>query len=138
MWTGDLVLPGANVVIPHSRGGDLRQYLASLNRVRQAGPARLLPAHGTEVVEVERALRRHAEHKARREDQVVAALAAGRAAVPEITESIYHGLAPALVKAAHENVRSHLEKLRQEQRAVETEGHWTLRPEPHVTGATSP
>jgi hypothetical protein len=68
--------------------------------VRQAGPARLLPAHGTEVVEVERALRRHAEHKARREDQVVAALAAGRTAVPEITESIYHGLAPALVKAA--------------------------------------
>jgi len=138
MWTGDLVLPGANVLIPQSRGGDLRQYLASLDRLEQAGPSRLLPAHGTEIVEVDRALRRHREHKARREDQVMAALAAGRTAVPEITESIYHGLAPALVKAAHENVRSHLEKLRQEQRAVETEGQWTLRPEPHVTGATSP
>ena len=46
-----------------------------------------------------------------RERQVIAALAAGRATVQAIAESIYDGLAPALMPAAHENVRAHLEKL---------------------------
>ena len=98
----------------------------------------MLPAHGDEILDTERVLRRHLEHRQRREDQVVAALAAGRATVPEITESIYHGLATALVKAAQENVRAHLEKLRQEQRAIEHEGRWTPGPMPHATGATLP
>ena len=49
-----------------------------------------------------------------RERQVLAALAAGRDTVPAIAESIYDGLAPALLPAARENVRAHLEKLEQE------------------------
>lgn len=138
MLTGDLVLPGGNVLIPHSRGGDLRQYLSSLERLRGLAPSRMLPAHGAEILDPERALRRHLAHRQEREAQVVAALAAGRTTVTEITESIYHGLATALVKAAQENVRAHLEKLRQEQRAVEHEGRWTPGPMRHATGATLP
>lgn len=138
MWTGDLVLPGGNVMIPHSRQGRLRDYLASLERVRQLRPERLLPAHGSEVGDPDRAIRRHIEHRQRREAQVVAALEAGRRTVPEITESIYHGLAPALVKAAQENVRAHLEKLTEEHRAVATGSGWALAPVPGGTGATIP
>ena len=40
------------------------------------------------------------------------ALRAGHATVPAIAESIYDGLAPALMPAARENVRAHLEKLK--------------------------
>jgi hypothetical protein len=44
--------------------------------------------------------------------------------VEAIAESIYDGLAPALMTAAQENVRAHLEKLRSEGRASETDGRW--------------
>ena len=43
--TGDLVISGSSVIIPHTRGGDLLDYLASIERVRELRPSRLLPAH---------------------------------------------------------------------------------------------
>ena len=63
-------------------------------------------------------------HRLFRERQVESALRAGRATVEEIAESIYDGLAPALIPAAQENVRAHLEKLKSEGRASETGGRW--------------
>ena len=44
--------------------------------------------------------------------------------VQAIADSIYHELAPALMPAARENVRAHLEKLRDEGRAVEDHDAW--------------
>ena len=60
-----------------------------------------------------------------RERQVIEALAAGRRTVQAIADSIYDGLNPALVPAARENVRAHLEKLKDDGRAVEDNGTWT-------------
>ena len=67
-------------------------------------------------------LNRYLEHRLAREAQVLEALAGGRDTVQAIAESIYDGLAPALVPAARENVRAHLEKLRAEGRAFERGG----------------
>jgi hypothetical protein len=64
-----------------------------------------------------------------RDAQVVAALQAGRETVTSIVESIYDGLASALLPAAAENVRAHLEKLRLENRAAERDGHWSILPD---------
>jgi hypothetical protein len=50
----------------------------------------------------------------------------GHASVQAIAESIYHGLSPALMPAAQENVRAHLEKLKAEQRATHEDGRWTV------------
>lgn len=125
VFTGDLVVAGASVVIAASRGGDLAAYFSSLQRLLDLGPSRLLPAHGREVDDASALLRRHIEHRLMRERQVLEALAAGRQTVPSIAESIYHGLSPALMPAARENVRAHLEKLGRERRAVEEEdGRW--------------
>ena len=57
---------------------------------------------------------------------MVDALRAGHASVQAIAESIYDGLAPALMPAARENVRAHLEKLKAERRAAHDDGRWTL------------
>ena len=46
IFTGDLVVQGSSVMIHWSRGGDLGQYLASLERLLALEPRRLLPAHG--------------------------------------------------------------------------------------------
>jgi hypothetical protein len=46
--------------------------------------------------------------------------------VQAIAESIYDGLAPALMPAAQENVRAHLEKLKRDGRATDDNGRWKL------------
>ncbi len=66
------------------------------------------------------------DHRRMREQQVLAALKAGSDSVQTIAESIYDDLDPALVPAAQENVRAHLEKLKIESRAINDDGGWRL------------
>jgi ribonuclease/clavin/mitogillin len=127
-FTGDLVVADSSVMIQWTRGGDLAQYLTSLERLLALRPARLFPAHGAEVHDSETLVRGYIAHRLMRERQIVAALEAGRDTVTAIAGSIYDGLAPALMPAAHETVRAHLEKLKQERRAVEDDGRWRRLP----------
>ena len=126
IFTGDLVIHGSSVMIHWSRGGDLGQYLASLERLLALEPRRLLPAHGPAIDDPRTVLTGYLEHRRQRERQVIAALRAGHASVQAIAESIYDGLAPALMPAAQENVRAHLEKLKSDGRATDEHGRWTL------------
>ncbi|MCU1381748.1 MAG: hypothetical protein JWL71_445 [Acidobacteria bacterium] len=126
IFTGDLVVQGSSVMIHWSRGGDLGQYLASLERLLALQPTRLLPAHGPAIDQPRAILTSYLEHRRQRERQVIAALAAGHATVQTIAESIYDGLAPALMPAAQENVRAHLEKLKTDGRALDEHGRWRL------------
>jgi glyoxylase-like metal-dependent hydrolase (beta-lactamase superfamily II) len=126
IFTGDLVVQGSSVMIHWSRGGNLGQYLASLERLLSLGPRRLLPAHGPAIDDPRTILTGYIEHRLQRERQVLEALRAGHASVQAIGESIYDGLAPALLPAALENVRAHLEKLKHERRATDEDGRWTL------------
>jgi glyoxylase-like metal-dependent hydrolase (beta-lactamase superfamily II) len=127
IFTGDLVTRGSSVMIHWSRGGDLGQYLASLERLLALEPARLLPAHGPAIDDPREILTQYLAHRRFREQQVLNALRAGQATVETIAESIYDGLAPALMPEACENVRAHLEKLRQDGVAAHDDGCWTAR-----------
>jgi glyoxylase-like metal-dependent hydrolase (beta-lactamase superfamily II) len=126
MFTGDLVVLGSSVMIHSSRGGSLGQYLASLERVLALEPRRLLPGHGPIVTDPEALLKGYLDHRRMREHQVIEALRAGRADVQSIAESIYDGLDPALMPAARENVRAHLDKLKADGVAIDEPG-WHLR-----------
>jgi glyoxylase-like metal-dependent hydrolase (beta-lactamase superfamily II) len=125
VFTGDLIVPGSSVMIHWSGGGDLAQYMASLERVLALHPQRLLPAHGAEAMSPATVVREHLDHRRMREAQIVQALTLGLDTVEAIGDYIYHGLSPALIPAARENVRAHLEKLRSEGRVVEHEAKWT-------------
>jgi glyoxylase-like metal-dependent hydrolase (beta-lactamase superfamily II) len=111
LFTGDLVIAGGRVAIDTSRGGDLKLYLRSLERVLELEPRRLFPAHGPRIDEPAAVVRACIDHRLMRERQVVAAVEAGHRTVEAIAESIYDGLDPRLMPAARENVRAHLEKL---------------------------
>jgi glyoxylase-like metal-dependent hydrolase (beta-lactamase superfamily II) len=124
LFTGDLVVLGSSVMIHSSGGGDLGRYLDSLERVRGLKPRRLLPAHGAEITDPESVLTSYLDHRRLRERQVLDALLAGRDTVESIAESIYDGLQPALMPAACETVRAHLDKLKKEQRAFEENARW--------------
>jgi glyoxylase-like metal-dependent hydrolase (beta-lactamase superfamily II) len=125
-FSGDLVVQDSSVMIHASRGGDLAAYLASLERLLALDAARLLPAHGPAITNPKAVLTGYLAHRRLREQQVLAALAAGHDAVPAIAEFIYDGLDPRLLPAARENVRAHLEKLKRDGRAREDDGRWRL------------
>jgi ribonuclease/clavin/mitogillin len=125
LFTGDLVVLGGSVMIQASRGGSLAEYLASIRRLLMLEPRQLLPAHGPRIDDPKTLLTAYLAHRARREEQIVAALAAGQSTVEAIAECIYDDLGAELMAAARENVRAHLEKLRAEGRAVTSNGRWT-------------
>lgn len=124
-FTGDLVVRGSSVMIHWSRGGDLGQYLASLERLLALEPHRFFPAHGPVIDDPRAILTQYLAHRRFREQQVLNALRAGQQTVEAIAESIYDGLAPALMPAARENVRAHLEKLRADGAATHADDRWT-------------
>jgi glyoxylase-like metal-dependent hydrolase (beta-lactamase superfamily II) len=111
LFCGDLARIGGTVVIPASKGGSLRDYLQSLDRVRQLGPRRLLPAHGPAIDDPDSLIDEYLRHRHEREQQIVAALEAGCRTPAEIVSRVYVGLSPALHAAAEETVRAHLQKL---------------------------
>jgi glyoxylase-like metal-dependent hydrolase (beta-lactamase superfamily II) len=128
VFTGDLVVRGGSVLIQASRGGRLADYLASLERIRALEPRVLYPAHGPAIDGADEAaevLRAHIAHRLERERQVLDAVAGGASHVRAIAERIYHDLPPALEAAARENVRAHLEKLRDEGKVHDDGDRWS-------------
>ena len=114
IYCGDLARTGGTIVIPASKGGNLRAYLDSLRLVRAMNPPRLLPAHGPVIDEPAAVLDAYLAHRAQREAQVRAALAAGYTTPDAIVARLYPGLSAALRDAARESVLAHLEKIRED------------------------
>jgi glyoxylase-like metal-dependent hydrolase (beta-lactamase superfamily II) len=118
LFAGDLVVNGGTVVIPASHGGSLAQYLASLRRVLELQPRRILAGHGPPVDVPGALIRGYIAHRLQREQQLLDALGRGTSTVDALVASIYPDVHPDLAAAAAENVRAHLEKLRDEGRAL--------------------
>ena len=108
VYCGDLLRLGGTVVIPASRGGDLRQYLASLRRIRGLGPSRLLPAHGPAIDDPLAVIDEYLAHREGRHRQVADLVQQGVTDVEQIVSRIYPTLSPGLLDAARETVRAHL------------------------------
>lgn len=126
VFSGDLVIQDGSVMIHASKGGSLARYMQALERLIALRPAVMLPSHGPDIADPTGLLQQYLDHRRLRERQVLEALASGRRTVLAIAESIYHGLDPALLPAALENVRAHLDKLKAEGRAVERDAGWSL------------
>jgi glyoxylase-like metal-dependent hydrolase (beta-lactamase superfamily II) len=126
IFGGDLMQAVGTVVIPASRGGSLRDYLASLARVREIAPSRVLPAHGPMIDDPIALIDRYLRHRAQREDQLLAILHDGPATVDALVSRAYVHLNPDLRPAAQESVLAHLVKLRDEGRVRDDDGAWLL------------
>lgn len=112
LYCGDLARLGGTIVIPARKGGDLRAYLASLRRIRDLGPRRLLPGHGPIVDDPSALIDEYIAHRAQREQQILQAMLDGARSVDEIVRRVYPALPASLSEAAADSVRAHLAKLR--------------------------
>jgi hydroxyacylglutathione hydrolase len=107
IFSGDTVMGWATTLISPP-DGDLGAFLASLERLRARPERRYLPGHGPPVEHAHAMIDWQRAHRAEREAQIRAALAAGPATVPGVVASVYPGLDPALRAAAGRNVLAHL------------------------------
>lgn len=129
LYCGDLIRSGGSIVIPASQGGDVRQYLDSLRRVRGLAPRRLLPGHDWIVDDPAPLINHFIRHRLEREAQVAAAVRAGLTTAEAIAASLYPGLPESLRHAAIDTVQAHLLKLEAERPASNPQPG-TPNPEP--------
>ena len=127
-FCGDLVRTGGTVVIPASKGGDLRAYLHSLRRLRESGAVRLWPGHGPAIDNPERLIDEYISHRADRDAQIVEALRRGHGTPAEIATEVYGRIPSALVAASADSVLAHLIKLQGDGLAVLDGERWHLVP----------
>jgi glyoxylase-like metal-dependent hydrolase (beta-lactamase superfamily II) len=121
LFCGDLASRGTSVVIPGGRGGSVREYLQSLERVIALQPAVLLPSHGPAIYDVERTLRHAIDHRLAREQQIVDLLAAAPRSIDALLAAMYPAIHPQLQAAARDSVLAHLVKLEEEGRVEKSD-----------------
>lgn len=111
LYCGDMARRGGTIVIPAGEGGNLRQYLASLERIRALQSTRLLPGHGPIIDDPAALIDEYIAHRRLRSEQIAAAIAGGARSIDEIVEKIYPGISDRLRKGAHQTIKAHLESL---------------------------
>ena len=130
IFSGDNVLGVGTTVIP-SQGGDLLDYMRSLERLLAEQPTAIYPAHGPVIRDGRAKLREYIDHRNQREQEIVAALRAGLTAIPEIVARVYAAYPTALHLPARSSVCSHLLKLERDGRVRRSgeaplDAHWSL------------
>jgi glyoxylase-like metal-dependent hydrolase (beta-lactamase superfamily II) len=108
LYCGDMARAGGTIVIPIDEGGNLRDYLASLERMLALAPARLLPGHGPIVDDPAALIESYIAHRHRRTEQIDTLVKHGTRNVEELVDAIYPGISNRLRRAARDTVRAHL------------------------------
>jgi glyoxylase-like metal-dependent hydrolase (beta-lactamase superfamily II)/8-oxo-dGTP pyrophosphatase MutT (NUDIX family) len=126
LFTGDHVMQGSTVVI-NPPDGDMRAYLASLERLLGEDILILAPGHGYLIGEPHREARRLIRHRLAREQKVVWALERMSApTLEELVAEVYDDVSPRLHGVAQRSLRAHLDKLAAEGRVRALEGRYAL------------
>jgi len=107
---GDLAVATGSVVVGTPEG-DVADYLASLERVRDAGYDRLHPGHGSVIDDPKSACQRLIDHRLKREEAVLAAVENGATDVDGVLAAAYDKDLSGVEGLARATVRAHLEKL---------------------------
>lgn len=125
LFAGDNVLgEGTAVIAPPD--GSMRDYLASLRRLRELHIDRIYPGHfrpldgGTAVIDG------YIRHREERRAAVVAALAAGATMIEEVVAEVYRDTPAHLHPVAAYQVMAMLELLQEDGEVVVFEDHWRV------------
>jgi glyoxylase-like metal-dependent hydrolase (beta-lactamase superfamily II) len=125
LLAGDMISTLSSVVIAPPNG-DLGVYLESLRRLQTFDCRLLLPGHGSASARPAETLAEALAHRAKREEQLLAALADGPRSVAELVPQLYRGLPEGLARLAELQVLAGLQKLQREGRAEAAGERWRL------------
>lgn len=128
LFTGDHVMQLSTVVI-NPPDGDMAAYLGSLRALLDEDLEWLAPGHGFLMAQPKRAIESIVAHRIKREAKVVDALrVVGRpASADELLPQVYADVPQRMHPVALRSLTAHLLKLRDDGRAAEAGGRWSLR-----------
>jgi glyoxylase-like metal-dependent hydrolase (beta-lactamase superfamily II) len=111
--TGDTILGRGTTVLDYP-DGTLGDYLESLDRLEELGPATVLPAHGPVLPQLDAVCRQYRSHRLERLEQIRAALKnlGSDASVAAVADAVYADVDPSVRRAAENSVAAQLEYLR--------------------------
>jgi glyoxylase-like metal-dependent hydrolase (beta-lactamase superfamily II) len=113
LFTGDTILGfGTTAIFPPD--GNMRDYMASLRKLRERNPKRIHPAHGPTRDDAVALIDEYIAHRLERERQIVEAMRSGARTASELRAVIYPDLDPRLAGAAEMQIEAHLAKIRDE------------------------
>lgn len=117
LFSGDHIMGWSTTVISPP-DGNMRQYFASLEKIRQRGFSTLWPTHGPPVRDVGPFIEAYAAHRRAREAAILARMQAGDTLIPEMVKVIYRDVDRRLhIPAAH-SVLAHVIQLVEEGRVL--------------------
>lgn len=110
LFSGDHVMAwSTSIVAPPD--GNMRDYMASLDKIAARPEQIYWPGHGHALTEPQRFVRLLAMHRRQREAAILERLAQGDRTIPDIVRVIYKGVDERLHRAAGLSVLAHLEDL---------------------------
>ena len=122
VFSGDTILGSSS-----SSVRNLAQYMKSLELLARLKPVMLFPGHGQIIKNGAARVQWYIDHRQQREDQLVSAIKSGASTVDEMVHAVYpRNLRKNLRGAAARNIRTHLEKLREEGRVDEDSATYVL------------
>jgi glyoxylase-like metal-dependent hydrolase (beta-lactamase superfamily II) len=132
LFAGDMVSTQSSILIVPPEG-DLAAYLASLRRLRALDCRLLFPSHGSPSAQPMKTIDECLAHRAKREEQLMQALADHPRRVTELVEDLYRGTRSSLTRMAEMQIRAGLHKLQTEGK-VQSHGdaddaEWSLNDE---------
>jgi hydroxyacylglutathione hydrolase len=112
VFCGDLMMGGLDTAVVAAPEGDIGQYLQSLARIRALRVRTIYPSHGPAFTDPDQAISRYLEHRAQRENQVIAAMSNGGRDLDSITSAVYGDqLDPALRDFARAAIQAYITHL---------------------------
>jgi len=124
LFTGDHIMQGSTVVITPP-GGDMSDYLASLEKLLRIGIAELAPGHGHVIAHPHEEIRRLIAHRLKREQKVLDAFAKKNpATLDELLPLAYDDVPEKIHHVARRSLHAHLLKLLRDSRVTESAGYW--------------
>ena len=119
LFTGDHVLNGTTTVVNPQRGGDMKQYLASLDRLRKIKRvSRICPGHGDVIDDPAAKFDEYVAHRKLRERQIVKLLKEQPRTIKRIVDTLYTDTPDGLIEMAQHQVYAHLLKLKADGKVV--------------------
>ena len=128
LFTGDHIMQGSTVVITPP-GGDMSDYLASLEKLLRIDIAELAPGHGHVIAHPHEEIRRLIAHRLKREQKVLDAFAKKNpATLDELLPLAYDDVPEKIHHVARRSLHAHLLKLLRDSRVTENAGYWASVP----------
>jgi len=134
LFSGDHVMGWSTTVISPP-DGDMGDYIASLEKVRDRGFSTIWPTHGPPVTDNPTAfIQAYIDHRKAREAAIVARLSAGDETIPDMVKTIYASVDVKLHPAACHSVLGHMVQLVKDGRVTTPDAKPGVKSAYHLAG----